>query len=81
MVSKDLKDFIKSTKNKHFASDKVDRYKKEVFELRSSDFSYQKICSWLKGKSVEVSTKTIERYMNNHKKEYNDFLEEEKEKR
>jgi len=74
LVGINLKDYIRSTNNKHYASDKVERYKLDVFELRAKDFSYEKIGAWLKEKGMTVSTKTVERYINKHKTEYEDFL-------
>lgn len=76
MVGIDLKDYIKNNKNKHYASDKVERYKQDVFELRAKDYSYEKIGRWLKEKGVSVSTKTVERYINKHKTEYEEFLKQ-----
>lgn len=77
MAGLHLKDFIKTTKNKHYASDKVELYQQDVFELRAKDYSYEKIDKWLKTKDVNVSTKTVERYMNKNKDKYKVFLERE----
>lgn len=74
----DLKTFKAQNSKKVIAHKQIESNKSDVFELRSEGYSYSHIFLWLNTKGVVVSERTIGRFFERNKDEYEEYLHNQK---